>query len=155
MRKFAWCRQELAERCSIKTSHVHIAITSPGCRMVRPSCGKKTLRLLFYDLDPESILRTNAFADDPVRGKQIVEGCFTEAQAKKIARFVERTAESKVVVVNCEAGISRSPGVVLALRRKYGGDEDAVFQDAIPNIHVTSTLSRVLCEMSERTCVEQ
>lgn len=142
MREFTWCRQELAEDCRFAGDHVHIVITSPGCRRIMLFCRKVTLRLFFYDLDPEAIRRTIAHCKDPVRGQELIDGCFTEEHARHIVQFIQATTEP--VVVNCEAGISRSPGIVLALRRKYGGDTEEVFKEACPNIHVASILGREL-----------
>lgn len=142
MRNFTWCRQELAKDCQLVGNHVHICIATPGGRTIAPSCGFKTLNLFFHDLDPEAIRRTNAFADDPDKGQQMIDNCFTIDQAKEIASFVNVTNED--IQVNCEAGISRSPGVVLALRRKYGGDTEEVYKKAHPNVHVASTLGREL-----------
>ena len=105
-------------------------------------CRKTTLRMFFYDLDPEAIRRTPAFAKDSVRGQKLIDGCFTEEHARHIAQFILSTQET--VVVNCEAGISRSPAIVLALRRKYGGDTEECFKRAYPNIHVASMLGREL-----------
>jgi len=142
MRNFTWRRQEIAEGCKRDDRHVHIVITSPKCREVTPRCGKPSLQLFFYDLDPEAIRRTRAAGDDPVKAQELIEGCFSEAQARELAAFVEAHPED--VVANCEAGVSRSPGVVLALRRKYGGDTEEVFRKACPNIHVASVLGREL-----------
>lgn len=142
MRVFSWCRQELAEDCHFEGDHVHIVIASPEGRTIIPHCRKTTLRMFFYDLDPEAIKRTSAFATDPVKGQKLIDGCFTPEHATHIARFIEATQET--VVVNCEAGISRSPAVVLALRRKYGGDTEECFKRACPNIHVASMLGREL-----------
>lgn len=145
MREFAWCRQEIAEDCRWGGDHVHIIIASPTApKRIMPSCKKMALRLFFYDLDPEAIRRTNAFANDPAKGQELIDGCFTEEHASQIARFVAALDEDETVIVNCEAGVSRSPGVVLALRRKHGGDTEAVFRKACPNIHVASVLGRVL-----------
>lgn len=143
-RKFTWCRQEIAEFCISDVKHVHICITTPGYRGIIPRCKKKTLNFFFYDLDPDAIRRTPAFANDPLRGKEIIDGCFTEDHARQMIDFVGETDENGIVVVNCEAGISRSPAVVLAFRSKYGGDTEEVFREAYPNIHVASMLGREL-----------
>jgi hypothetical protein len=146
MKTFVWCREEVMMDCEAyigKISHAHIAIRSIGSLQKPPKCGNPTLRLEFYDLDPAAIARTNAFADDPVRGKELIDGCFTEEHARKIAVFVEKTRR-KLFVVNCEAGVSRSPGVVLALRRHYGGDLDEPYKTAHPNAHIASVLGQVL-----------
>jgi len=143
-RDFTWCPQEVAERCDQERAHVHIVIASPkAIKRINLPCRKTTLRLFFYDLDPEAIRRTNAYANDPAKGQELIDGCFTEEHAGHIALFVESTAPDDVIV-NCEAGISRSPGVVLALRRKYGGDTEWVYKRSCPNIHVASLLGKVL-----------
>jgi protein-tyrosine phosphatase len=134
MKIFKWCPQEIAEGCYLEEEHSHICITTPGYREIKPACGKQVLNLAFYDLDPASLKKRNA-------PENLISGCFREQHAHQIATF---TKGGDFVVVNCEAGISRSPGVVLALRRFYGGDTEEPFRRAHPNAHVTSILSRVL-----------
>lgn len=143
MREFTWCRQEIAEGCSRDDDHVHVVITTPGERKIMLPCRKTTLRIFFNDLDPEAIRRTKAFAENPTKGQMLIDGCFTGAHAWEVASFVSMTNPDDVVV-NCEAGVSRSAGVVLALRRKYGGDTEELFRKAHPNIHVASMLGREL-----------
>jgi predicted protein tyrosine phosphatase len=142
MREFRWCRQELAEGCEKVDRHVHVCICTPGGRQIYPKCGRQTLSLAFHDLDPEAIRRTMAHYKDPAKGQELIDNCMTEAHAKLIAEFVGDF--DLTVIVNCEAGISRSPGVVLALRRKYGGDTEECYREAHPNIHVASMLGKVL-----------
>jgi predicted protein tyrosine phosphatase len=146
MRTFVWCAQSMIKLCHRmnRPAHSHICIRSVGAQIVAPSCEGEALHLEFYDLDPDSIRRTRAFEGDPVRGQEIIDGCFTEAQAKAVVGFVGRRPDTELMVINCEAGVSRSPGVVLALRRHFGGDEREVFEKAIPNIYVTSMLFRAL-----------
>jgi predicted protein tyrosine phosphatase len=96
----------------------------------------------FHDLDPEAIKRTRAAHGDWPKAQEMIDNCFTEAHANALVAFLEPI--EALLVVNCEAGISRSPAVVLALRRKYGGDTEQVYKEAIPNIHVASVLGRVL-----------
>lgn len=143
MREFRWCRQELAEGCRKQDWHVHVCITSPKYRNILPGCGRPALRLSFYDLDPAAVMRSRKAGDDMVKARELVDGCMTCLQAEEIVLFLEKYAEGDVIV-NCEAGVSRSPGVVLALRRKFGGDTEAVFKTSCPNIHVASTLGKVL-----------
>ena len=144
MRSFEWCPQEIAEGCAAVVAHSHICITTPAYRLITPRCGRTTLNLVFYDLDPEAIRRTNAYADDPEQGQLVIDGCMQESHAMAIAKFVRDTHADATVIINCEAGISRSPGVVLALRRFYGGDTEEPYKRAHPNMHVTSMLTRVL-----------
>lgn len=150
MRYFTWGPQEWAENCSCSGEHYHVCISSPQGRDIRPRCNRKSLNLFFHDLDPEAIRRTEAYAKDAAYGEELIKHCFTEEQARAIVDYVKSTPENTVILVNCEAGISRSAGVVLAMRRFYGdsdlGTADEVFQRAHPNVHVTSVLSRILRE---------
>lgn len=150
MRDFRWCPQEVAEDCWFDEEHVHICITTPGYRKITPRCGRKAINLFFRDQEPDDIRATSAFAKDPIKGQQVVDECFTESQALAISTFVAETPEAVTVVVNCEAGFSRSPAVVLALRKRYGGDlQPRAHID--PNKHVISTLEKVLGGTNEPT----
>lgn len=144
MKEITWCREEVAEGCRRDGDHVHVVITSVGSRRIIPACRKTTIRMFFYDLDPDAIRRTNAYAENPDKGKELVDGCFTQEHARQLVWFLNTVPEEADVVVNCEAGVSRSPAIVLALRRKYGGDTEDVFRRACPNIHVASVLGREL-----------
>lgn len=146
MRKFVWCRQEVGENCTFDKEHFHVCIATPGGRDITPHCGSKSLNLFFCDLDPEAIRRTEAYAKDPAYGEDIIKDCLTEDQARSIVAFVKATSDNAIFVVNCEAGISRSAGVVLAMRRFYGGDTEEIFQKAHPNVHVSSMVGRFLHE---------
>lgn len=144
MRQFTWCRQEVAENCTWGGEHVHIIITTPGSRRIMPSCKKTALRVFFQDLVPDQIRKTKAFENDPKRGQELIDGCFTEQHAHDIARFVGATDEDETIIVNCEAGVSRSPAVVLAFWRLQGEDIESVYRKAHPNIYVANMLGRVL-----------
>ena len=144
MRKFDWCRQEIAEECNWGSPHSHIVIASPGGRRILPACRQVTLRLFFYDLDPEAIRRSNAYLDDPAKGRELISGCFTSHHAEQIIAFVKLSDSDERIIVNCEAGVSRSPAVVLAFRRSQGEETESVFKKAHPNIHVASILGNLL-----------
>lgn len=146
MREFTWCRQELAEFCFKQSDHVHICITGPEGRAIRPQCGRKHINLFFQDLEPDKIRLREAYLKDPVRGEELIESCFKESQAREIVRFVNSTRPDEHIVVNCAAGISRSPGVVLAYERFYGRSTDYIFERADPNSHVAGVLGKVLRE---------
>jgi predicted protein tyrosine phosphatase len=144
MRQFTWCRQEIAENCKWGGEHVHIVITTPGYRRIMPSCKKTTLRLFFHDLEPDKIRKTVLFAKDPAKGQETIDGCFSEQHAHDIVRFVGATDKDETIIVNCEAGVSRSPAVVMALWKAQGEEIESVYRKAHPNIHVANTLGRVL-----------
>ena len=133
MKTFKWCPERAIRLCKsfFAEPHAHVCIRSVGTEIKTPQCGNPALYLAFHDL------RENCKEEQ-------VAGLFNEKQASAIVEFVEYMPEDLPIIVNCEAGISRSPGVVLALRRHYGGDQEEVFQKAHPNIYVTSMLTRAL-----------
>lgn len=145
-RNFAWCREEVANFCLRDDSHVHICITGPEGRPIRPQCGKKHINLFFHDLNPARIRLSPRYQEDPAKGEEIIATCFKESQAVEIVRFVRASKPDETIVVNCAAGISRSPGVVLAFERFMGRNTDYIFERAEPNPHVTAVLTKVLGE---------
>lgn len=60
--------------------------------------------------------------DDVDGGKD----CMTEEDAQKIATFVKRH-EDKKIIVHCDAGVSRSAGIVAAIMKYYTGDDSRIF----------------------------
>jgi len=61
----------------------------------------------------------------------------TEADARAIWKFVDKhLAAIEVIVVHCEAGMSRSPAVAAAITRRLGGDDQSFFKEYCPNEHV-------------------
>lgn len=146
MRDFKWCPQEGIKQCLMHVSrpHSHVCIRSVGATVTVPQCGKPALHLAFHDLEPDKIRVTGAFAKDPINEQKIIDECFTNDNAKAIVEFISGRPEDELIIVNCEAGVSRSPGVVLALRGFYGGDTNEVFDKAYPNMHVTNTLVDIL-----------
>jgi predicted protein tyrosine phosphatase len=143
MKEFKWCPKEGIKTCAIQIPHSHVCIRSIGAPITVPECGNQALYLTFHDLEPKKIRATNAYAKDKTKGEEIINGCFTEEQAELIVEFVKRCAD-ELIMVNCEAGISRSPAVVLALRAYYGGDTSEVFHKACPNSHVNEVMIKVL-----------
>jgi protein-tyrosine phosphatase len=85
-------------------------------------CGKPVLPLEFHDLGPEC-------------PAQLADKLMTTTQAKKIARFLF-TKKPEAIIVNCEAGISRSAGVAAALAKFFYDDDKEIFKKAIPNMYV-------------------
>jgi len=146
MKNFTWCPQEAIKAClkHFPIPHSHVCIRSFGAEIVTPQCGNPAIYLDFHDLDPICIRQTLAYRGNTIKGEEYIAHCMTEDHAKVIAQFVSHRPDDELIVVNCEAGISRSAGTVLALRRHYGGDTEDVFKNAMPNPHVTATVGRVL-----------
>lgn len=117
-----------------------ISITDPGSDPNRfcsyNSCIKGILRLEFDDVDsPEPL-------------------CITEKDADLILDFVEKYKDvADLVIVHCEAGISRSAGVAAALMKIYNHDDWEVFDNPryCPNMTCYRT---VLMQYYERMARE-
>lgn len=68
----------------------------------------------------------------------------TDEDAERILDALERhRSVVERVVVHCDAGVSRSPGVALALAQLTGGSTDEIRERYRPNPHVVETLLRV------------
>lgn len=107
--------------------HLVISITTSPLDQARlpatPAC-LGILRLAFFDSDlpPED--------DGP-------EGLFSQADARQIWDFVlAHQAQVTCLVLHCNAGVSRSPGVAAALARVLLGDDADFFARYQPNSRV-------------------
>lgn len=73
--------------------------------------------------------------DDVEKGE---EHCMTKQDAKIITSFVNRHIDDvEMIIVHCEAGISRSAGVCAALMKIITNDDSAIFDNPMycPNMH--------------------
>jgi predicted protein tyrosine phosphatase len=69
----------------------------------------------------------------------------TSAQAREIAEFVRaRLDQVELLVVQCDAGISRSAGVAAALSYWIEGTDQFFFDHYVPNRHVRRQLLEAL-----------
>lgn len=91
------------------------------------------LRLAFDDV--EAIRRDTRGGRTPM----------TPAHAREIRAFLEERLEGvELIVVHCEAGVSRSPAVAAALWRWLEGTRGPFFDRYRPNAHVYRTLAEEL-----------
>jgi protein-tyrosine phosphatase len=63
-------------------------------------------------------------------------GLFTDEQAAQIVAFVKASDPTTTILVNCEAGVSRSAAVAAALAKFFNGDDSLMFKKACPNMFV-------------------
>ena len=113
-------------------NHIIISITDPfdvpANLFPNDNC-KGILKLSFHDIDSEVI------AD-----KHKLE-LFTREQARKILDFVDANINDvELIIVACEAGISRSAGCCAALSEIYNGHDSGFFRTHIPNRFVFKQL---------------
>lgn len=142
METYTWCPLGEAWECEREDPHSHISIQSPGADSFTPKCKREILSLFFIDFNPRELKLKRAEFSEPERADELASACMSVAEAHDIVTFVEN--HPGPVVVNCEVGISRSPGVVLALREWYGGSAWDVIRDTVPNMHIAFTLAHVL-----------
>jgi predicted protein tyrosine phosphatase len=117
-----------------------ISITDPVYRHPEvpdiPEC-RGVLRLTFSDVD-ERFARLNVSTPFVV--------AFSPEMARAVADFVDAhlAAGVRLIVVHCEAGMSRSAGIAAALARHHNGD-DAFFSGQYrPNRWVRAVLLEAL-----------
>jgi predicted protein tyrosine phosphatase len=75
---------------------------------------------------------------------------FSEADAKAIVAWVNTFPSLKFLLAHCDAGISRSAGVMAAFLAFYGRDDSEVYRTRRPNAHVKTLVLRALTEQKQR-----
>lgn len=91
------------------------------------------LRLRFWDIANPSTRQLDAN----------LESLFSKEQAKQIIAFMNEVWDkADVILVHCEAGMSRSPAIAAAIEHiKYGPEQDKwYFKQYIPNYWVYKTI---------------
>lgn len=125
-------------------SHIIISILEPKAEPIEFPPNKTRLAVLsinFYDLDYNPERWGEKDTEEIV--EQYGHGIFTVQQANTIIDFVEQWKDSiKLVVVHCEAGISRSAGVAAAISKVLTGSDEKIFNSKwhIPNMYVYRTI---------------
>lgn len=125
---------DMASHCP--DNHIIISITENTMQFADIDSNDKCLgilRLKFGDID------TKEFAD------AMNATLFSEEQARHILGFVKAHYDDiETIIINCDAGISRSAGVALALHRIYNIRPNDISSNPRfhPNFHVVNTLQR-------------
>jgi len=124
---------------------IHIAITDPAPGYHHPLnlCRHKAdvLHLRFSDVTPEDIKSNPAF-------KRFEAGLFDAGQAGQIVAFLDEHRNAGVdVMVNCEAGISRSSAVANFVLEYFGSRQEPF---APPHYRPNPHVLRVLREVAAR-----
>lgn len=105
-----------------------ISITSPGFEHPRQGTGNiPRLNLHFHDVTEEFELNNGS-----------TWHTMDDSQAKNIVDFfVENQSKCDRVIVHCEAGISRSPGVAIGLCRYFDIVNENEIRDKFPHFNIT------------------
>ena len=112
-----------------ETKHVFISIRSPYADPVMLPDNKNRfgqIFLQFHDLDhlPE--------VDKICLGVSKPYNLFTDKMAEDILKIASMSDDIETIIVNCEAGISRSAGVVAALANIINEDDSRFFKKYLP-----------------------
>lgn len=128
--KFLVLSRQAFEEYNPSEPFIAISITDPNSKKVNPiNPPQAMLSLEFYDLDKD----TEVFPYS--------QFMFTEKDACSILNFVEAfKEETDLIVVHCEAGISRSAGVAGALSKIYNKSDEYYFKNYLPNMLVYRTI---------------
>lgn len=111
----------------LKPTDMIISITSPGMEHPRPDTGDiPRLNLHFHDVIEEELIGTELWRTiDP-------------SQAELIIDFVDDNIEkSECLIVHCQAGMSRSPGVAIGLSRYYQFSNENELRSQFPHFNIT------------------
>ena len=127
------CNRETVESFAIPEWHIMISISTPGDKASLPQNPRRrdTLALEFYDLS------------SPLEGYQI----FTEDMAQEIWDFVSiwwPGHERLLLIIHCDAGLSRSPAIAAAISKRYTGDDSHYFKRYLPNSLVYRIMMNVI-----------
>jgi len=119
-------------RLKPEVEHIVISVCEPDYPFARLPENKQRLgllQLIFTDIDKVETAR------------QIGQEAFlmTRKQARKILSFVKKyKGKVKLIVCQCDGGVSRSSGTAAALSKILNGDDSWVFNSFryVPNMHV-------------------
>jgi len=125
--KFVVTNRQTVEAASLSDEpHAYISISTNGCPSPQIRANDKTMAVLclwFLDLDKDRPgLEAKKF--QPHHARAVLDFVFANM----------KTVET--VIVHCDAGLSRSPGVAAALTKIFGGDDSPFFKQCTPNMRV-------------------
>jgi predicted protein tyrosine phosphatase len=136
--KFKVLNRDTIEDFKGEEQYIVISIYCP--EDTQPSLQKDTTRkavlfLQFHDWDDSSKVKIEK--EYPTSSTAKEQTFFSVEDAKKVVRFIKKhQKEVKLVVCQCDAGISRSAGVAAALSYCLNGTDNDFFKRFIPNRRV-------------------
>lgn len=131
-----YSRQAIEDAAAHEVPHIIISIRTPGDRHAILRTNEHTLnvlRLSFHDLNDAAMEHVE------VRDQYEAE-CFNAEHARRILAIVKTNPDAQRLIVNCDAGISRSPAVAAALSKILARDDSYFFSRYCPNSRVHRTV---------------
>jgi predicted protein tyrosine phosphatase len=117
--------RDMAEKFCIDNENTYaISITDPNLPLAKLKLMENNiLRLQFHDI--EQAIKT-------LDGKVFFP--MTESDSWKVASFMKNNNKNMdILIVHCEAGISRSAGVAAAISKFFMNSDDYYFRTFLPN----------------------
>lgn len=146
MRVLVYSKATIEAESPYPAAHLIVSVSTPGRDGAQPEpvalpIGEATrgvLRVEFHDLPymPKDV-ESQVFSAEP----HLVASVFTREHAARIADFVLPWIDQvEAVLVQCDAGMSRSPAVAAAIDKAVNGDDAYWFKRYHPNSRVYSIL---------------
>ena len=139
--------RQSAEQFKSEEKYIMISITSPYSPEAKIKVKNSLLailRLSFHDWDAKD--KELIEQKDTLESKRMIY--FNREMAREILLFVMCYIKNiNLIVVHCEAGISRSAGVAGAIAKCFCGDDNYYFKHYLPNMLVYDTIIK---EWNER-----
>jgi predicted protein tyrosine phosphatase len=133
---FVYSRRAVELIAPFTVPHIFVSITTPGdsegpAKLPENEHTRGVLRLAFSDIDV--IREGSAFGEDPDDTRVL----FAPEHGEQVVSFVsEHLDHIEAIIVHCDAGMSRSPGVAAALARLCNVDDSPFFKRYHPNMRV-------------------
>jgi predicted protein tyrosine phosphatase len=136
--------EDNVQRYECDVPHVVISITGPGCEFpVLPENPNRraVLRLAFHDIDGTKGDSVAAW----LRSHNIEPVAMTEEQGEQVRVLLAQHQDIDAIIVNCQAGMSRSVGAAAAISKTLTGDDSQFFERRLnahhhPNMLVYRTV---------------
>ena len=133
MKTIVASRDEVEHGLIVMEPCVAISISDPEAGPAEVRLGSVCRDDLFLEFDD----------DEPIDGIELPSDVklISAKDGKAIWRFVDRhRADVDTIVVNCHAGMSRSPAVAAAICEVLGEDSARFFREYMPNRYVYETV---------------
>jgi predicted protein tyrosine phosphatase len=127
--------EKLIEQKTFDEPYILISISS----RLSPGWGRKPINLL---PDPNRLAALLIQFDDCSPNERLVAKPLLKKEARQIWQFFHQWQDSiELLVVNCEAGISRSPAVAAAILESIGQDSSYCYHRRfMPNFYVKKVM---------------
>ena len=135
-----------AEKLIINEPHIMISIA--GANLPDNPLRQATLALDFDDAEQSLYDSYVQYVEEngPLPDNVLMPIMMSEDHAKQIVEFLDKYYQDQLIVLHCQAGVSRSVGVAAALSRWMNG-EDHFFSDGLfqfRNQHCRNTMTTAL-----------